>query len=375
VELAAVLAAGLLLAGCGMPGAPLPPSLNLPDPVTDLAATRTGDQVSLAWSMPRKNTDKLLLKGNVQVRVCRREGAADSCASAASLQLAPGADGAFSETLPPALAAGTPRALTYFVELRNSKGRSAGLSNAAAVLAGGAPEPVDGLNAEVRKEGVVLHWSPVAQQPAAVAIRLHRRLLTPAADKKSTGQNGRLTGPLAPPPEPVEQNLLVQTGEQAGRAPDRALDKDIRFGETYEYRAQRVARISLDGRTLELDGQLSAPVRVEILNVFPPAVPAGLAAVAVGDENGGESAIDLNWQPDTETDLAGYIVYRREGVAAGEGSGAWQRISPAQPLVGPGFHDAHVQAGHTYSYAVSAIDQGGHESARSAQAEETVPNP
>ena len=142
-ELAAVLAAGLLLCGCGMPGAPLPPSLNLPDPVTDLAATRTGDQVSLAWTMPRKNTDKLLLKGNVQARVCRREGASDSCAPAASLQLAPGADGAFTETLPPALAAGTPRALAYFVELRNSKGRSAGLSNAAAVLAGGAPEPVD----------------------------------------------------------------------------------------------------------------------------------------------------------------------------------------------------------------------------------------
>ena len=161
----------------------------------------------------------------------------------------------------------------------------------------------------------------------------------------------------------------MQSSEQAGRAPDRALDKDIRFGETYEYRAQRVARISVDGRTLELDGQLSAPVRIEILDVFPPAVPAGLAAVAVGAENGGEAAIDLNWQPDTETDLAGYIVYRREG------GGAWQRISPAQPLVGPGFHDAHVQPGHTYSYAVSAIDQGGHESARSAEAEETVPGP
>jgi hypothetical protein len=34
-----------------------------------------------------------------------------------------------------------------------------------------------------------------------------------------------------------------------------------------------------------------------------------------------------------------------------------------------------VQAGHTYIYAVSAIDQGGHVSGRSAEAEETVPNP
>ena len=43
----AALAAGLaaVLAGCGTPGTPLPPSLKLPDPVTDLAAVRAGSQV------------------------------------------------------------------------------------------------------------------------------------------------------------------------------------------------------------------------------------------------------------------------------------------------------------------------------------------
>ncbi|HEV2484196.1 MAG TPA: fibronectin type III domain-containing protein [Terracidiphilus sp.] len=355
------LAFGLVLSGCGMPGAPLPPSLKLPDPVMNLAATRTGNQVLLAWTMPKKNTDKLLLEGNVQVRVCRREGAAGLCTPVGDLEVAPGAEGAFSETLPSALATGTPRALTYFVELRNRKDRSAGLSNAAAVLAGEAPEPVAGLDAEVRKEGVVLRWTPVARESASTAIRLQRKLLTPLATKPAQG-------PLAPPPEPVERRLLVETSEQAERGPDRAMDKDIRFGETYEYRAQRVARVKVDGQTLELDGPLSAPVRVEAADVFPPAVPAGLAAVAIAGENGGEPAIDLSWQPDTEADLVGYIVYRRE-----EG-GDWQRISPAQPVVGPAFHDAHVQAGHRYIYAVSAIDQGGHESGRSEEAEETVPN-
>ncbi len=356
------LALGLVLSGCGMPGAPLPPSLNLPDPVTNLVATRTGNQVSLAWSMPRKNTDKLLLEGNVQVHVCRREGAAGSCTPAGELEVAPGAEGAFSETLNSALATGTPRALTYSVELRNRKDRSAGLSNAAVVLAGGAPEPVAGLDAKVRKEGVVLRWNAAAQESAASAIRLERKLLTPLAAKSAQG-------PLAPPAEPVERKLLVEASGEAGRVPDRAMDKDIRFGETYEYRAQRVARVNVDGQTVELDGPLSAPVRVEVADVFPPAVFAGLAAVAIVGENGAEPAIDLSWQPDTEVDLVGYIVYRREG------DGDWQRISPAQSVVGPSFHDAHVQAGHTYSYAVSAIDQGGHESGRSGEAEETVPNP
>jgi fibronectin type 3 domain-containing protein len=121
--------------------------------------------------------------------------------------------------------------------------------------------------------------------------------------------------------------------------------------------------------TLELAGPLSDPVRVEALDVFPPAVPAGLAAVATAPSAGTEAAIDLSWQPDTEADLAGYIVYRSEG---GE---SWQRISPAQPLAGPAFHDARVQPGRAYRYTVTAIDQGGHESARSAEAEETAPSP
>ena len=52
---------------------------------------------------------------------------------------------------PPTLANGAPRPLSYFVELRNRNGRSAGLSNAAVVLAGEAPPPVSNLTAELRK--------------------------------------------------------------------------------------------------------------------------------------------------------------------------------------------------------------------------------
>lgn len=358
VMIVAALAAGLVFAGCGMPGAPQPPSLNLPVPVSDLAAARAGNQVTLTWTMPKKNTDKLLLKNNIAARVCRREGAAGACAAAgAELSLAPGAEGAFIETLPAVLASGAPRPLSYFVEIRNRNGRSAGLSNAAVVLAGVAPAPVAGLSAEVRKQGVVLRWTQASGQES-LAIRLRRKLLTPLPAKPHEGL-------LTPQPEPVEQNLLVEDGARFGRV----LDREIRFGQVYEYRAQRVARVTVDGQALELVGELSAPVRVAALDIFPPEAPAGLAAVATTGENAAQAAIDLSWQPVADTDLAGYAVYRREGEAA------WQRVSPAGPLVPPAFHDAQVMPGHTYHYAVSAIDQGGHESARSAEAEETVPNP
>ncbi len=342
------------LSGCGTPAAPQPPSLNLPDRVADLAAVRTGNSVMLTWTMPRRNTDKLALKGDVTVQICRKAGEGMCDAAGPDLHLAPGAAGRFSDTLPPKLAAGSPRVLRYFVELKNQKGRSAGLSNAATVLAGQAPAPVAGLTAEVRKDGVVLRWAPDGE---TVPVRLQRTLLTPPPAKAKQG-------PLSAPPEPLEQNLLVDTETQSGRA----IDKSILFGETYSYRAQRVVRVEQNGQTVELAGEFSAPVRVAVLDVFPPALPTGLAAVATVGEAGAPPAIDLSWQPDSDADLAGYIVYRRES------DGAWQRISPAQPVVGPAFHDAQVQAGHTYHYAVSAIDQGGHESARSAEAEETVPS-
>lgn len=364
--LAVGLAVAPMLIGCGTPGAPQPPSLNLPDRVTNLAATRAGNQVSLSWAMPNRNTDKLLLKNGlaIAVRICRKEGSGACDSVGSELTFAPGADGNFTDTLPAALAAGPPRPLGYFVEIRNRNGRSAGLSNAAIVLAGEAPAPVTGLAAEVREQGVALRWVALsASAQGSSVIRLHRKLLTPPAGKPHEGL-------LAPTPEPVDQSLLVDTCASAGQAGVcRAFDKNIRFGQSYEYRAQRVARVTVADKTVELAGELSSPVRVEALDVFPPEVPTSLAAVATAGENGAAATIDLSWQPVTDTDLAGYAVYRREADAT------WQRISPTVPLVPPAFRDVQVQPGRTYHYAVSSIGQNGHESARSAETEETVPNP
>ena len=108
IALMAGLVAEVLLTGCGTPGAPQPPSLNLPDRVTDLAASRSGTK---------------------------------STRAAQRAAFPPGADATFTDTLPAELAAGAPRPLSYFVELRNRNGRSAGLANVAQVLAGEAPAP------------------------------------------------------------------------------------------------------------------------------------------------------------------------------------------------------------------------------------------
>ncbi len=347
-----------------MPGAPLPPSLNLPVPVTDLSAIRTGDSVALSWTMPTKTTDKVLLKGNIAVRICRNQTGSTQCSVADTAQFAPGSNAAFTDALSPALAAGSPRVISYFVELVNRKGRSAGLSNGAKILAGQAPPAVEDLTAEMRKNGVLLHWAPAPAESSPTAIRLVRRLLSPPIKKSDQG-------PMPQPAELLEQSLIVEPTPDSDRAPNTCIDTSIHFGETYQYRAQRVARVTVAGSTLELAGPLSPPLRIDANNIFPPSAPHGLEAVATAGQNGSGPAMDLSWLPGAEADLAGYIVYRRELTAA---ASEWQRIT-AQPVVGPGYHDPNVRPGHTYSYAVTAIDQEGRESARSAEASDAVPAP
>lgn len=350
-ELAVVLCA--MLSGCGTPGTPQPPSLNLAAPVEDLSAIRSGDHVALTWTTPKHNTDKTALKADAAVRICRREESGQCNRVGMDLSVAAGKPGSFTDALPGSLTSGAARPVSYFVELRNRKGRSAGLSNAATVLAGEAPHSVEGLKAEMHKQGVVLNWTPDGE---TAAVRLQRKLLTPPATKTQHDA-------LSPAPEAINATLLVEEGAAQGRA----MDTTIRRGETYEYRAQRVSRVDVEGKTLELAGEISAPIDIEAKDVFPPAVPTGLAAVATTGENGGAPAIDLSWQAELDPQLAGYVVYRREG------DGEWLRISPATPAIAPAFHDADVQAGHAYRYAVSAVDKNGHESARSAEAGETVP--
>jgi fibronectin type 3 domain-containing protein len=120
--------------------------------------------------------------------------------------------------------------------------------------------------------------------------------------------------------------------------------------------------VKIDGVQFELRGELSAPATLVLSDRFSPAIPTGLAAVP--GAQGETPTIDLSWQPNTETDLAGYNVYRREGA-----SNPFVRIT-ATPVAGPGFSDATAILGHTYTYRVTAIDSTGNESQASNEVTE-----
>ena len=407
LAIATALAASLsLLTGCGTPGAPQPPSLKLPEPVTDLAATRSGNSVSLRWTMPRKTTDHLLIasqiKGSIAVEICRRESVPAPCQPSGHASFAPGAEAQFEDQLPAGLTSGSPRQLLYYVQIPNHSGHSAGLSNPALVPAGQVPDPIANLTAEVTAAGVVLQWAslPGTSAPAPPLVRLHRTRINTPVRTIPTSQANPPAGPpqsakkqLAPAAEIAERDLLVHLGSAST-----AIDTSVRTGDIYEYTAQRLAQLSVSGQSLELLGQPSTPVRVEVIDNFPPAIPAGLVAVytPAGDSSGSPSpspvgnpalnpppdqarptsapaaTIDLSWQPDTEEDLAGYIVYRAIDSPSGN-PGPFTRISGPRPFSESAFRDADIHPGQAYSYAVSAIDRTGHESDRSAPAQESVP--
>ncbi|HTA87831.1 MAG TPA: hypothetical protein VK729_16270, partial [Silvibacterium sp.] len=238
---AAVLALPLLMmASCGTPAAPQSPSLKLPEPVVDLAAVRSGnEEVRLTWTMPKRTTDKVILKGDQDAHLCRRVETGP-CETAADLRLVPDAPAHFVDHLPAAHTSGPPKLMTYSVELRNHAGHNAGPSNPAYTAAGAAPPRVEYLSAAAQAEGVLLRWQPVSGE---VLLRIHRELVTkPGAPKPS-----ETSGSPIPPPISQEQTLEV-TGNDQGRA----LDRDAALGHTWRYTVQRVEKLTIGGHAFEI---------------------------------------------------------------------------------------------------------------------------
>jgi len=91
----------------------------------------------------------------------------------------------------------------------------------------------------------------------------------------------------------------------------------------------------------------------------PPAAPAGLSASA------GNQQISLNWNDNSESDLAGYHVYR--STTAG---GPYTRITTNLVTVSA-YTDAGLTNGTTYYYVVTAEDVVGNASANSNEANAT----
>ena len=373
----ALFAPAILMCGCASIGAPVPPSLELPKPPTDLHAVRKGSKVYLTWSVPTKTTDRQNVRRPGPTRICRSLSAMMSqcdvpvgniAPTKASAELPHGEPGKktqaeFVDTLPADLQQQNPtRMVTYAVEPLNLDARSAGLSNQVQVALAPTLPPPENIKAQVLSDGVALTWDcetfPIEPAALRYVYRIYRRSV-------ETGSDVRLSDETCP----------------GGRYEDHTIE----WQKNYEYRIAVVTFATLEAGLIpcerrppneglvgfpdcihvaEIQGDDSPPVKVFTNDTFPPAVPTGLQAVFSGP--GQPPFIDLVWAPDTDADLAGYNVYRRE-------QGSQPTKINTELVKSPAFRDTNAAPGKTYFYIVSAVDLRGNESAHSEEASETVP--
>lgn len=80
--------------------------------------------------------------------------------------------------------------------------------------------------------------------------------------------------------------------------------------------------------------------------------------LAIGPASAQDGGVRLEWDANTEDNLAGYHVYRLEG-----GAEQWELISGDQPIAEPTFSDTTRASGVNYRYGVTAVADDGSESA------------
>jgi hypothetical protein len=342
-----------LLSSCAVPGAPMPPSLQLPRPVEDLNYARKGTRVVLSWAPPTQTTEHLLLKHPGVTYICRTIGQypVNECQMVKRLspdEVATVTDKkreqAIFEDVLPADAIGSSAFATYSIDVFNDRGRSAGLSNQVRVpLAYTLPPPQD-LHVAVTADGPVLQWS-ATQPPTVAGLTFQYRVLR------------RLDG------TPNFSQVQDVRADSAGAKS--LVDGGFEWEKRYDYKLVPVTQVAgQNGTPVEVEGEDSPTVSVTVKDIFPPAQPAGVQAVF--SSVGQKPFIDLTWTPNTETDLAGYEVFRREGNSEAV------KIT-AQPVKAPSFRDDNVKLGAKYFYSVLAIDLRGNRSPLSAETSEQAP--
>ena len=218
---------------------------------------------------------------------------------------------------------------TYVVVALDEQGRPSPPSNRVVVALAAAPAPPPRVEAQPGDAQVRLTWDA----PATLADG------SPAPEDL-VYDVFRAATPGTPTGRPL--NLEPLTSRQYI---DLAVQNDV----TYHYAVR--ARLGPGGA--QSGPSVVATATPE--DATPPAQPRGLVAVVAGP------AVRLAWQAVSDTDLAGYLVYR--STTAGRGH---VRLTTA-PVGTTTFVDADVRPDQTYFYQVTAVD-------RSRRANESVPS-
>jgi len=357
------------MVACGKKGPPLPPLVKLPVAPSDFIAARRADTVNLQLTVPATNTDSSRPANVARVEVYALTGPATvseadvlkqgTKVATIAVKAPRDPDATFDPDDPeqseadiePPEGAGLDQGAVARVEEKLT----------ASAVAGSAVVGSAGGTAAVRTYvGVGITTKGRRGQPSRrAAVPLAPP--PPAPPKPEASYTETAITVSWPPGPPMAYNVyeVTESSEtQLTKSPTsetQYADARMTWGATRCYAVRSVEMVD----RLAVESEATAPACVMLVDTFPPAAPKGLQAVAT------EGVINLIWDPNTETDLDGYILLR--GVAPG---GELAPITPAA-IRETAFQDP-VPGGVRYIYAVKAVDKAGNASAPSERIEEAA---
>jgi hypothetical protein len=316
----------LLSVSCGYMGPVLPPSPEIPTPVTNLAAVERGEHIFITFTTPPHTTDNLVIKrfSEIDLRIGPAITAFDFERWAAGskqylLPLPPRNDPDDPKSFPVShsIPVSEWQGRRVAIAVRTAGRKETHYSNWSNVVRLNVMPPLEPplIEAKATAEGIKVDWP---EERNAASYRIFRQ-----------GPNDKV---------PVELGIA--------RKPE-YVDRTSQYGITYKYTV-----VAMQGSAESLP---SRPFLITAVDVFPPKVPSGVSALAAAN------SIELSWERSPDPDLKGYYVFRAVNGGPLERQG--------ELLTLPTYSDKKVEHGKRYGYAISSIDQKGNESAKSAVVE------
>src|SRR5437763_2796476 len=280
-----LIAALVLVAGCGAPGEPVAPSPSIPVAVTDLAAVQSGAGVQLTFTLPVKTIAGERLADAPAIEILRGTPKSNGSPDAKSLRIVYTIPSAlvrnyrsedhiqFVDPIPPEQArASAGGALLYRVRTRASRKRTSADSNTVAVRMLSVAERIPSLQTNLAEDAVELTWSAPTRtssgEPLASISEYHvyRGELDSASDTAAATANP--SKDLSQAKWKLPLTFLGSSTSTTYR------DTAFEFGKTYAYTVRAVTQP--EGHSLESSD--SVPSVVTPRDIFPPATPADVRA-------------------------------------------------------------------------------------------------
>ncbi|HWU39506.1 MAG TPA: hypothetical protein VN203_17800 [Candidatus Acidoferrum sp.] len=340
------------LFGCGRRGAPVAPRPAIPTAVNALRAELLDSAILVTWNSPSQNEDGSPLTNLREFRLFRAVGPsappeargrpvfsllATVRAEQPDNAVVQGNQYAFRDDGGQAGFTNGQR-YTYQLQAVNRRGRVGAQSAEVFVDFTLAPPPPVALTA-VAGDGVInLSWKPPEGPfpegaPSPRGYNIYRGL--------ESGAYG---------PQPINAGPIVETQFR---------DTAVQNETTYYYMVRSAGGVRPPWRESANSNEVSATP----IDLTPPSPPQNLTAIPA------PGIVSLSWVANTEPDILGYLVYRRELPAV---TPVRLTDSPVQTTT---FTDRGVRSGGNYAYTITAVDRSSrrNESAPSAEVYVTLP--